>query len=155
MLTPSRSCPSSPRERTPNMAKMGFYFDAENCVGCRTCQIACKDVNDLPVGTNYRFVRTFLTGEGYKPSGYHISLPLVGCDLCNDLRKGGEECACVASCPQRVLEFGDVDELLAKHAGENINNAPAPYADGLPAGPETIIRIKECMTDPDFDEIVI
>ncbi|MGN0060051.1 MAG: hypothetical protein ACI362_06125 [Coriobacteriales bacterium] len=136
------------------MAQSAFYFDAENCVGCRTCQVACKDVHDLPVGVNYRYVRTYLTGEGYKPGGYHISLPLKGCDTCKSLRDGGEECACVASCPQRVLEFGELDELLAKHAGERIE-VPAALAAGRPEGPEEIIRIKECMTDPDFDEIIV
>ena len=136
------------------MAKLGFYFDAENCVGCRTCQVACKDVHDLPVGTNYRYVRTYLTGSGYAPGGYHISLPLAGCDTCKPLRDAGEECACVASCPQRVLEFGDLDELAAAHAGERIE-VPAALAGAELSGPEQIIRIKDCMTDPDFDEIVI
>ncbi|MDP4128349.1 MAG: 4Fe-4S binding protein, partial [Bacillota bacterium] len=29
---------------------LGFYFDMEKCIGCRTCQIACKDKNNLDVG---------------------------------------------------------------------------------------------------------
>lgn len=136
------------------MAKIGFYFDAENCVGCRTCQVACKDVNDLPVGTNYRFVRTYLTGEGYAPGGYHISLPLEGCNTCKSLRDTGEDCTCVASCPQRVLEFGDLDELRKKHAGERLD-VPAALAGVEMTGPEQIIRVKDCMMDPDFDEIIV
>ena len=136
------------------MAQYGFYFDAENCVGCRTCQVACKDVNDLPIGTNYRLVRTFLTGEGFNPGGYHISLPLKGCNTCKPLRDFGEECACVASCPQRVLEFGAIDELRAKHADEPIE-VPAALEGYAFDGPAEIIRIKECMRNPDFDEIVI
>lgn len=136
------------------MTKLGFYFDAENCVGCRTCQVACKDVHDLAVGTNYRIVRTFLTGVDYMPSGYHLSLPLKGCDTCKSLRDAGEDCACVSSCPQRVLEFGDIDELLEKHAGENIGN-PAALADWFYEGPEEIIRMKDCMMDMDYDEIIV
>lgn len=136
------------------MVKHGFYFDAENCVGCRTCQVACKDIHDLPVGTNYRIVRTFLTGTGYTPGGYHISLPLKGCDTCKALRDAGEECVCVASCPQRVLEFGEIDKLMAKHDGEIIG-IPAALADYTPEGPAEIIRMKKCMEDPDFDEIII
>ena len=136
------------------MTKYGFYFDAENCVGCRTCQVACKDVHDLPVGTNYRFVRTYLTGGGFKPAGYHISLPLLGCDTCKFIRDEGEDCACVASCPQRVLEFGDLEELKAKHEGELIG-VPAALIGVELEGPEQIIRIKECMLDSDFDEIII
>lgn len=136
------------------MANLGFYFDAENCVGCRTCQVACKDVHNLPVGTNYRFVRTYTTGSGFKPGAYHISLPQIGCDTCKSLRDNGEDCACVASCPQRVLEFGDLDELAAKHAGELIG-IPAALNGVALEGPAQIMRIKECMTDPDFDEIII
>ena len=136
------------------MANLGFYFDAENCVGCRTCQVACKDVHDLPVGTNYRFVRTYTTGSGFTPGAYHISLPLQGCDLCKAIREEGEDFACVASCPQRVLEFGDLVELAAKHAGELID-VPAALAGAELNGPKQIMRIKECMLDPDFDEIII
>lgn len=136
------------------MTSYGFYFDAENCVGCRTCQVACKDVHDLPVGTNYRIVRTFLTGSNYTPSGYHISLPLKGCDTCKPLRDEGEDCACVSSCPQRVLEFGKIDELKEKHKDERIG-VPAALIDWVPEGPEEFMRIKECMTDPDYDEIMV
>ncbi|MEM5817672.1 MAG: 4Fe-4S binding protein, partial [Desulfitobacterium hafniense] len=24
---------------------LGFYFDVNKCIGCRTCQVACKDRN--------------------------------------------------------------------------------------------------------------
>ncbi len=37
------------------MAKqLGFHFDATACTGCKACQIACKDKNDLPVGVSWR-----------------------------------------------------------------------------------------------------
>ena len=32
-----------------NENPMGFYFDQQACIGCRTCQIACKDKNNLDV----------------------------------------------------------------------------------------------------------
>ncbi len=137
------------------MANLGFYFDAENCIACHTCQVACKDVNKLPVGTNYRTVRSFCTGQGFEPRSYNISLSQAGCTTCAELRELGEDPACVASCPQRVIEFGDIDELKAKHEGE-------PLADGCPAIPNAemanknfIMRIKDCMLDEDFDEFWI
>lgn len=137
------------------MTKYGFYFDAESCIACHTCQVACKDVHDLPVGVNYREVRSFVTGEGFAPRMYHISVSMPGCDLCAELRECGEEVACVASCPMRCLEFGDIDELRAKHAGE-------PLVDGCPAMPNEALanknfamRAKDCMASADFDEIII
>ncbi len=39
------------------MGKLGFYFDATMCTGCRTCQVACKDKNRLDVGTLFREVK--------------------------------------------------------------------------------------------------
>lgn len=45
------------------MSNLGFYFDMDRCIGCKTCQIACKDVNDLKVGTIYRKVAHFETGK--------------------------------------------------------------------------------------------
>lgn len=137
------------------MTTYGFYFDAENCIGCHTCQIACKDAHDLPIGTNYRIVRSFCSGSGVTPHVYHVSLSAQGCDLCSDLRAAGEPVACVAACPMRCLEFGDMDELAAKHAAEElVDGVPATPHDEM-AQPNILMRIKECMTDPDFDEIII
>lgn len=110
------------------MTKLGFYFDAESCIACHTCQVACKDVNNLPVGTNYRTVRSFCTGRGFEPRSYNVSLSMRGCNLCADLREIGEEPACVASCPMRALEFGDIDELRDAHPGSSCDILPLPDA---------------------------
>lgn len=133
----------------------GFYFDAESCIGCRTCQIACKDAHNLPVGTNYRVVRSFCTGDGVTPRMYHVSLAMEGCNLCADLREVGEDPACVAACPMRCLEFGDTDELAVRHAGELLADHAAPIANEELANRNFVMRIKDCMMDPDFDEIII
>jgi anaerobic dimethyl sulfoxide reductase subunit B len=45
------------------MAKqMAFYFDSSICTKCKTCQVACKDKNDLPLGIMWR--RVFQYGGG-------------------------------------------------------------------------------------------
>ena len=137
------------------MTKLGFYFDAESCIACHTCQVACKDVHNLPVGTNYRTVRSFCTGGGFEPRSYNVSLSMRGCNLCADLREIGEEPACVASCPMRALEFGDIDELRAEHAGEPLEDHCAAIANEAMANRNFIMRVKDCMMDPDFDEYLI
>jgi anaerobic dimethyl sulfoxide reductase subunit B len=45
------------------MAKQkAFYFDASSCIGCKACQNACIDKNDLPLGIRWR--RVFEYGGG-------------------------------------------------------------------------------------------
>lgn len=132
----------------------GFYFDAESCIGCHTCQVACKDTHDLPIGTNYRIVRSFCTGEGFSPRWYNVSLPQAGCDFCAGIQKYGERPACESSCPMRAIEWGDLDELRAKHAGEPLADFVPAITEGDYAQPQ-FMRIKDCMTDPDFDEFFV
>ncbi len=63
---------------------------------------------------------------------------------------------CVASCMQRVREFGDINELIAKHDGEKgFNGEIAPFANGRPAGPPEVIRAKANMADSHYQEIII
>jgi ferredoxin len=45
------------------MTQYGFYFDASKCTGCKTCMVACKDKNNLPVGMNFRRVTEFSGGN--------------------------------------------------------------------------------------------
>ena len=84
------------REGMNLMSNLGFYFDAESCIACHTCQVACKDVNRPKPGENYRVVRSFATGEGYDVAWYNVSMAVGGCTTCADLRAHGEEPACVA-----------------------------------------------------------
>ena len=137
------------------MSKLGFYFDAESCIACHTCQVACKNAHDLPVGTNYRIVRSFCTGEGFTPRWYNVSVSLAGCDFCRNARNDLDQPACVAACPQRAIEFGNIDELRARHAGESLaDGCPAVPHETL-ANPNFVMRVKNCMADPDFDEMII
>ncbi len=38
------------------MKKLGFRFDMARCIGCRACQLACKEANRLPAGVYFRRV---------------------------------------------------------------------------------------------------
>ncbi|HHV64093.1 MAG TPA: dimethylsulfoxide reductase subunit B [Peptococcaceae bacterium] len=77
--------------------KLGFYVDTNSCQGCKTCQITCKDKNDLKIGQLFRQVFE-VEGGGYTVSGYGI-VPHVyayyismSCNHC-------EEPKCVDVCP--------------------------------------------------------
>lgn len=79
-------------------------IDANKCIGCRYCSWAC------PYGA---------------PQFNEEAKVMTKCNFCYDLQAQGEKPACVDGCPYRVLEFGDIEELKAKHG--NLNNvAPMP-----------------------------
>lgn len=78
-----------------------FYFDSSNCSGCKACQIACKDKNNLPLSVLWR--RVYEVGSGgwvQKDDAwindirtYNMS---VACNHC-------EEPVCVDVCPTKAM----------------------------------------------------
>ena len=41
--------------RTPDAQRMGFFTDTTVCIGCKACEVACKQWNDLPAdGSEFR-----------------------------------------------------------------------------------------------------
>ena len=73
---------------------LGFYVDLQRCIGCRTCQVACKDRRDLQsAGPRPRRVDSFECGTYPDVSLFHLALSCNHCD----------EPACVAGCPTAAL----------------------------------------------------
>lgn len=145
----------------------GFLVDANNCIGCRTCAVACKDANSYELGVGFREVRTYVTGAYPEVRQYNVSFvdasprtaPKTGetckCDFCAAIRGEGEQPACVAACPMRAIEWGDLDEIRAKHDGKRIESSfPAIEALGQ-AQSHCLYVLKDCMLDTDFDQIII
>lgn len=48
--------------------QLGFYIDSSRCSGCKACQVACKDKNNLEVGRRFRRVYE-VNGGGFIPTG--------------------------------------------------------------------------------------
>ncbi|HWQ43282.1 MAG TPA: DMSO/selenate family reductase complex B subunit [Desulfosporosinus sp.] len=156
--------------------QLGFYYQQEHCSGCCTCQVACKDKNDLEGGQLFRKVKEFSGGDYWQigkivhqniyafwlsvscnhcqdpvclkncPSGAIQKRPADGivfidqercvgchscaencpygapqfnpkngkmgkCDFCRGLLAESKPPVCVAACPLRLLEYGQLDEL--------------------------------------------
>lgn len=73
---------------------LGFYFDATHCIGCRTCQVACKDRHDLQsVGIRPRKVESAEAGSYPDSKIFHVS---ISCNHCADP-------ACVKGCPTAAM----------------------------------------------------
>ncbi len=79
------------------MAQKGFYFNMADCIGCRTCQIACKDKNDLDIGVIFRRVRNFEVGVYPHADAFNYS---ASCNHC-------AEAKCVKGCPTGAMHYGD------------------------------------------------
>ena len=76
------------------MGQMGFYFDQTACIGCKTCQIACRDKNALyKTGEIFRNVDTTEVGEFPSVRYYSTS---ISCNHCASP-------ACVANCPSGAM----------------------------------------------------
>ena len=69
------------------------------CIGCRTCQVACKDKNDLEVGYLFRRVESFEVGEFPAPATFHYS---GACNHCHTP-------ACVEVCPAGATYINEED----------------------------------------------
>ena len=122
--------------------RYGFYLDARSCTGCKACQIACKDKNNLPVGVLWRRVVSVEGGE-WVPRGdawltnvfaYFVSTACMHCELpiCAEVcptaaitqRPDGiviidsQRCMgcryCEMACPYRALQFDPAQGVMTK-----------------------------------------
>lgn len=95
------------------MTQFGFYFNQNECIGCRVCQVACCDRNNLEAGTTFRTVSSYESGTYPEASIYHFA---ATCNHCADP-------ACAAACPtgatQKSPDDGTVfrDESLCIGCG--------------------------------------
>lgn len=100
---------------------LGFYFDMTRCVGCRACQVACKDKNGLSVGAIWRYARTYETGSFPRVGMYNYS---GSCNHC-------ERPACVERCPVGAMYRAEDKTVLHdddKCIGCRACIAACPYA---------------------------
>ncbi len=87
----------------PNRYKQhGFYFNADNCIGCHACEAACSEKNDNPAHIAFRSVG-FVEGGTY-PAYQRINMSMA-CNHCEDP-------VCLKGCPTRAYtkytEYGAV-----------------------------------------------
>jgi anaerobic dimethyl sulfoxide reductase subunit B len=161
------------------VSQYAFLVNSDACSGCKTCQVACKDKNDLPPGLHWRKVYEVTAGDWQQRgdawettvAAYNLSITChhclnpvclpccpteavsktdtgivlidesrcrnchacelacpygairfnpvrnttTKCDFCADLLDLGKPPACVAGCPNRALDFGDLAELRRSH----------------------------------------
>lgn len=118
------------------MAQKGFYINTTLCTGCKACQVACKDKNDLNVGTLFRRIYSFEGGKFPNPWVYNLSL---SCNHC-------EKPKCVENCPTGAMfkreKDGIVLHLTEKCIGCRYCQWSCPY--GAPQYIEELGKVSKC-----------
>lgn len=87
----------------PNRNKQhGFFFTADNCIGCHACEAACSDKNELPAHIAFRSVG-YVEGGAY-PDYKRMNISMA-CNHCDDP-------VCLKGCPTKAYtkhaEYGAV-----------------------------------------------
>lgn len=92
----------------------GILADLDACVGCYACEIACKQENNVPVGT--RWIKVIAIGPDKVEDRLQMDfVPTITdeCTLCQPRLNEGLEPRCVGNCPTQALRFfRDAKELL-------------------------------------------
>ena len=122
----------------------GFYVESNYCVGCKACQVACKDEHDLEVGQLFRKITTKESGQIIEQNkaffsnvtAYHLSTSCHHCD----------EPACVKNCPTGAMnknpETGIVSVNQDRCIGCRYCTWACPY--GAPQYNEQIGKTGKC-----------
>lgn len=112
--------------------QMAFYFNAGACTGCKTCQLACKDKNDNPLGINFRRVIQYGGGSWvlhpamngiYIPNNVYAYSVSTACMHC-------QKPICVEVCPTGAMnkhENGIVAVNANKCIGCRLCQQSCPY----------------------------
>lgn len=92
----------------------GFHVDISKCTGCKTCQVACKALQESPAGVSYRRVCENAGGAwqqnpdsswNHNVFAYYVSLSCNHCD----------KPACVAACPTTAMHKGENGLVSVDH----------------------------------------
>ena len=102
------------------MTHYGLLIDNEYCTGCHSCEVACKNEHDLPLGQ--WGIKVLELGPWKLMDGKHweyryVPVPTSYCDLCADRVEAGERPSCVLHCLASAMEYGTLEELAAVKLG--------------------------------------
>lgn len=108
------------------MARYSIVTDINRCVGCLACSVACKAINDVPVGSFWNKVLRVgpnKKGDSYDAFDMDMYYMVVQCQHCSNP-------ACVHVCPtgaSHVVEDGTVQIDKEKCIGCQFCVMACPY----------------------------
>lgn len=99
-----------------------ILIDYGFCSGCHSCEVACKNERNIPLGQwgiKVLELGPFVyddTPGAEKYAWDYVATPTDLCDLCVDRRAKGEKAACENVCQCKSIFVGDLNEITAKAA---------------------------------------
>src|SRR5688500_10188211 len=116
--------PSSPAAPLPRQEAMGFYTDTTVCIGCKACEVACKEWNQLPAtgggkhemsGDSYDNTRR-LDGEHWRHVKFIEQFSEDRIDgrwlLMSDVCKHCVQAPCLEVCPTGAIVRTEFDTVV-------------------------------------------
>lgn len=108
------------------MEKISMIFDKKTCMGCHSCEVACKQEHALGVGP--RLIRIIEESSDYYPVYCHHCTKAPCVEACpveaisrNDqgiVLIDNEQCIgcreCIEACPFGAMQFDDQNEIAVK-----------------------------------------
>jgi len=107
----------------PEVRRMGFFTDTTTCIGCKACEVACKQWNDLPADTT-----AFRRGGSYDHTGElnasnwrhvrFVEMLTEGSPLdwvfMSDVCKHCTHAGCLDACPTGALIRTEFDTVIVQ-----------------------------------------
>ncbi len=94
------------------MKRNGLAIHYEYCTGCHTCEVACKQEHNYPVGRNGIHVSEIFTELPDKTLRIdYLPFPTHYCTLCASRTARGELPSCVKHCQAGIMSYGSLVEL--------------------------------------------
>jgi len=108
--------------------RMGFFTDTSICIGCKACEVACKEWNDVPAdGLNFLGTSYDNTGSLGADTWRHVAFieqattttPTLGEDgirwlMSSDVCKHCTHAACLDVCPTGALFRTEFDTVVVQ-----------------------------------------
>jgi len=118
--------PIAPDPKPNDKRTTAFLTDSTLCIGCKACEVACKEWNQLaPDGFDWSGFSYDNTGAVGHSTWRHVKFveiqPMTGSggnaaghaswEFSSDVCKHCEVAGCLEACPTESIKFGEIDEL--------------------------------------------